>query len=216
MAINFAGGTNQLLWSPPTSQPVNGCVAFLMKTTQTTVNACPIACWNSSSRNGWGFVINNTLNKILAQGTNTTSTASIQLTSTTSINDGNWHHVAFNYRRNSGTNELFVNGVSEATGATSPSWNPTGSPALALGDNNDTFWPSYVGELAQIGHWSANLDAAEIAGLAKGFTPPKIRPASLISNIPLIREVNDFKAGLVPTVTGTSVSVHPRVVGPWF
>lgn len=214
MAVSFAGGTDRAAWTVPAVPPTNGCVAFMLKTTQTTVNACPFSYWSGTSRNGWGFVLNNTLNKILAQGMNTTSTPSIQLVSTTSVNDGNWHHVAFSYARNSGSNALYIDGASEATGNTSPSWN-TGANnfVMCLGDNVDTFWPSYVGEIAQIGHWGAQLDAAEVAALAKGYSPKLIRPTSLLFHAPCVREMREIRAGLAATLTGTSITNHPRTIG---
>jgi hypothetical protein len=86
--------------------------------------------------------------------------------------------------------------------------------AMCIGDNVSTFWASYVGDIA--GHWSAQLDAAEIAALAKGFAPPRVGPASLIFHAPIIRETGELKAGLAATVTGATVSEHCRIVGPWF
>ena len=88
--------------------------------------------------------------------------------------------------------------------------------AMCIGDNVSTFWASYVGDIAQTGHWSAQLDAAEIAALVKGFAPPRVHPASLIFHAPIIRETGELKVGLAATVTGATVTEHCRIVGPWF
>ncbi|MER9306789.1 LamG-like jellyroll fold domain-containing protein [Mesorhizobium sp. M0496] len=219
MAIHFAGGTDQMYWTVPTVPQNIGCVAFKMKTTQVTANTAPLSYWNSSSRVGFGFICNNTTpNKILVVGYTTSSTQMINLESTTSINDGNWHSIAFNYNRNpGGACALFIDGVQEAAGNSAGSWVTVGSGyAICIGDNVSTFWASYIGDIAQIGHWTAQLTADEIAAIAKGFAPPRVRPANLIFHAPIIRETGELKAGFAATVTGATVSEHCRIVGPWF
>ncbi|MDX8521303.1 LamG domain-containing protein [Mesorhizobium dulcispinae] len=220
MARSFAGGTDQLYWSMPTTSPAVGSFAFRMKTTQTTVNAAAVVYWDTSSRWGFGFILNNTAGKLMVQGYSSSATPAIQLLSTTTINDGNWHSVVFNYNRNNGgANALFVDGAQEASGNSSALWNKVGNNLpIVLGDSLDTFWPSYVGEIAEIGHWAdasnSQLDAAEIAALAKAFSPMLIRPASLFFYAPIVRETRELKAGLTATVTGGAVSDHPRKLGP--
>lgn len=214
MAIDFAGGTDRLQWTVPTVPPNVGCIAFKMKTTQGTVNAAVLSHWSTGSRNGFGFIINNTANKITAQGYNS-SAPQISLVSTSSLNDGNWRHVAFNYNRAAGgANALFIDGAQEATGNTSGVWTTASNNFwMALGDNPDAFWPTFVGDNAEVAHWNTQLDAAEIAALAKGFSPELIRPASLIFHAPIVRETRELRAGLAGNLTGCSVSDHPRTIG---
>ncbi|TIV71450.1 MAG: LamG domain-containing protein [Mesorhizobium sp.] len=215
MAINFAGGTDRISYGNGFNDS-KGCFAFWMKTTQVTVNAAPLAVWSASSRNGFGFFINNTLNKITAQGYDAT-TARITLTSTISINDGNWHHIAFNWNTaNGGANALFIDGVSDATGNSSAAWSVSSIQPLYLGDLNDAFWPSYVGDLAEVASWhgsTRNLDAAEIAALGKGFSPKHIAPGALGFYAPLIRSPNNLRDAFIGSVVGTSVSDHCRIIG---
>ncbi|MDG4854072.1 MULTISPECIES: LamG-like jellyroll fold domain-containing protein [unclassified Mesorhizobium] len=215
MARSFAGGTDRLQWTVPGSlNGTAGCFTFRLKTTQTTTNAAPIAYWNTSSRNGLGFVLNNTANKILAQGYSF-SAAQVSISSTSNINDGNWRSVAFNYNQNSGgANALFIDGVQEATVNTGANWGINANTDICAGDLLDSFWPSYVGDIAEIGHWNTQLDAAEIAALANGFSPMLVRPASLIFYAPVVRETRELRAGLAGNTTGGSVSDHPRKIGP--
>lgn len=212
MARSFAGGTDRLKWTVPAAVTgASGCFAFRMKTTQTTTNALPISYWDTNSRNGFGFILNNTANKLLVQAWSFSATR-VSLLSTSNLNDGNWHQVAFNYNEASGgANALFIDGTQEASGNASGSWGINANTIINAG-GFDTFWPSYVGEIAEVGHWSAQLGAAEIAALASGFSPGRIRPASLLFHAPIIRGTND-RFGLVPTVTGGSVSDHPRLLG---
>jgi hypothetical protein len=185
-----------------------------MKTTQTTFNACPASYWNGSSRNGWGFILNNTANKILFQGW---SSAALRMNalSTSDVNTGNWVHILGNYNRNSGaSNELFINGTSEATATSSASWTTANVNFwFNFGDNPDPFWPSFVGDIAKAGHWNVNLDAAEIAALSKGFDPRLIRPSALLHLCPMVRETHELRHGRAAVLTGTTVSDHPRILG---
>jgi hypothetical protein len=171
MTISFAGGSDSIIWATPPSTPVNGTVSFKFKTTQATSTVSLLSHWNGSSRQGWGFILNDpgSANKLTVNCANTTATVSAKLTSTTSINDGAWHTAALVYRRNSGNNLLYIDGVQEALAASATSWNPGGTPNMAVSRTNG-FWAAYVGEVASIGHWSDNLNADEIAALAKDFS----------------------------------------------
>jgi hypothetical protein len=210
MAINFAGGTDRVRHGAGNS--ATGCVAFWMKTTQTTVSACLLSNWSLASRLGYGLYLNNPLNKITVQGYASTSPAKVNIDSTTSINDGNWHHIAFNWNvASGGANTLYVDGGSGVSANSTAAWSVAGT-GFYLGDNIDTFWPSYVGDMAELAEWSRQLDASEVAALAKGFSPIIIAPASLVHYDRMIRDVIDLKDSF-SVVTGTTVSDHPRMIG---
>ncbi|RWG80955.1 MAG: hypothetical protein EOQ69_19425 [Mesorhizobium sp.] len=218
MAISFAGGTDTIGYQSGWSYST-GCFAFKMKTTQTTVNAVCASIWSSASRTGFGFILNNTANKLLVQGKDGTSTPRVSLLSTSNINDGNWHDVAFNWNvNNGGANALFIDGAQEASGNSSAAWSIVAlNEPLTLGDNNDTFWPSYVGDLAEVAVWAnRQLDGAEIAALAKGASPSMIAPGAgsgLTFHAPLVRSPNNRLDTPITGPTGTTVSVHPRIIG---
>ena len=65
---------------------------------------------------------------------------------------------------------------------------------------------------AGAGIWNVALTAAEIASLAKGFSPRLIRPQSLAFYAPLIRETLDIRGGLTLTDSGSTVADHPRII----
>ncbi len=185
-----------------------------MKTTQTTVNTLVAAEWiPSTSRSGFGFVLNNSAGKILAQGIETVATPKMLVSSTTSVNDGNWHHVALNFdTANGGANALFIDGTQEATATSLAAWPLTFVGHLVLG-GPVTFWANYNGDLAEVAQWTRQLDAAEINALAKAFSPSNVATSSLIFLAPLVRPVRDLY-GRDPTVTGApGASAHCRVFG---
>jgi hypothetical protein len=68
------------------------------------------------------------------------------------------------------------------------------------------------GRIADVGVWSAALNADEILSLSKGVTCDKVRPQSLVFYAPLVRELQDVKGGLTITNNNTAtVANHPRV-----
>ena len=219
MAINFAGGTDGISYVPAVTWPQVGCFSFRMKSTQTTANAVPASIWTSSSRLGFNFTMNGVANKIRAMGIGVGSgDIAFQLYSTTSVNDGNWHTLALNYNSTLGQpNALFVDGVSEASGNSAVNWAIESGVPLALGDNNDTFWPSYVGDLAEVALWNRQLDVAEHEALGlprNGFSPAKIAPSFLKFHAPLVRQARDRYGSTMTGPTGTTVSDHGRVIYP--
>ena len=168
--------------------------------------------WTGSSRNGFGILLNNTANKISAHGYAGFSPEKIVLVSATSVNDGNWHHLAYNWNTdNAGANALYIDGVSEASGNSSAAWPiaNTGVP-FTIGDNNDTFWASFVGDIAEMATFGRNLVADEIASLQKGFSPAMLPGFNL--HIPFVRDFNNRRDAFA-TLTGTTYVDHPRRVG---
>lgn len=218
MAINFAGGTDEISYGAGVSWPQVGCFSFRMKSTQTTANATPASRWNSSSRWGFGFTMNGVANKIRAMGVGVDASAiAFQLYSTTDVNDGNWHTIGLNYDTTIGQpNALFVDGVSEASGNSANDWTiSSGSPPLLLG-SQPSFWPSYVGDLAEVAVWNRQLDVAEHAVIGKDLSPSKVAGNVLKFHAPLVRPARDRYGATMTGPTGTTVTQHGRVVYPAF
>jgi hypothetical protein len=68
------------------------------------------------------------------------------------------------------------------------------------------------GDIAEVAVWSAVLTADEIASLARGFKPSRIRPQSLAFYAPIVRDIHDLRNGRTITNNNTAtVSDHPRV-----
>jgi len=76
----------------------------------------------------------------------------------------------------------------------------------------------FNGSVAEAGIWNVALDAAEVAALAKGFSPLLIRPASLIAYWPLIGRSSPeicLKGGFDLTlVNGPTAADHARMIMP--
>ena len=78
------------------------------------------------------------------------------------------------------------------------------------GDNGRTF----DGRIAEVAIYLATLTAAECLGYQRGYSPLLIRPQSLLSYVPLVRDLSDLKTGAAWTATGTTVADHPAVIMP--
>ena len=72
-------------------------------------------------------------------------------------------------------------------------------------------------KVAEVAVWNVALTAAEIAALAKGFSPWLVRPQSLRFYAPMIGRYSpeiDIIGARGLTLTGTAVADHPRVFQP--
>lgn len=89
----------------------------------------------------------------------------------------------------------------------------SGSSSLWIGSTVGVAGSVYFpGDICDCAIWSTDLSDAEIASLAKGFKPTRIRPQSLVFYAPLIRNLQDTRGGLTITNNNTAtVAVHPRV-----
>ena len=208
MALNINGTSDQLYYEPGTPWSV-GCIAGFFKNTGNGFNPL-ISHWSSSSRNGWGLFANGVFQGYAA------SARQINLNPATTVNDNAWYHIAVNFDRNaSGTCEIFVDGVSKASGTNSGSWTTGTAYWLSMGHDPDSFWSRVAADYAMLGYWTAKLGAAEIAALAKGYSPHLIRRASLRHVWPFARSQGDRKFGLSPNASssGGGVSAGPHISG---
>jgi hypothetical protein len=109
---------------------------------------------------------------------------------------------------------MYVNGISQTITEDS---NPNGTLGTTTGaysiGNDGGGIRNWDGMLAEFAVWDALLDAAEFAALGKGYSPLLIRPASLVEHVPMVRD-NISRKLAAPTITGTAVQPHPRIIMP--
>lgn len=87
--------------------------------------------------------------------------------------------------------------------------------ALGAGWNTSNVLTNFLGgRLAEAAIWSAALDEAEINSLAKGFTPTRVRPQSLVFYAPLVRNIADYRSATALTNNNAATAYeHPRRYG---
>jgi hypothetical protein len=128
----------------------------------------------------------------------------------TTLNE--WNHACAVFG-SATSREIFAGGASGATNTSNVGTQnaATGTQIGARTASNSTGF-YFNGNIAEIGIWNAALTAAEIASLAKGMTPDKIRPQSLVFYAPLVRNLIDQKGGLAITNNNSAtVANHPRI-----
>lgn len=140
-------------------------------------------------------------------------------TGAVSITNSTWHHMALTWAN--GGNSYFYQDTSQVASKTSIT---TGAVSgFYLGDLPIAAATASA-YFAEVAVWSAVLDAGERAALYAGFTPPQIRPASLVAYWPLGGLIgNNATAGVLDrwanrydlTASGTPTWVdHPRLIYP--
>ena len=125
--------------------------------------------------------------------------------STTGCTSGKWHH-ACGVLASSTSRTVYLDGGSNATNtdACSPTLNQT-----EIGAFRSSSW--FAGDIAEVGVWNVALTAAEVASLAKGVSPALVRPQSLVTCLPLIRDVVDVRSATGFTDVNTTAANHTRM-----
>ena len=128
---------------------------------------------------------------------------------TTGYTAGQWTHAAGVWSSLS-SRTAYINGGSSGTNTSSQTAITLTRAQIAA--NAAVATNRMNGLIAEVGIWNAALTAAEVASLAKGMTPDKIRPQSLVFYAPLVRDINDQKGGLTVTNNNAAtVANHTRV-----
>jgi hypothetical protein len=133
---------------------------------------------------------------------------------------GSWIHAAFSWNGavgNPATDTIIYKNGSVVALDAGAAATGTGTPEPLVGLNslggrfNDDL-RNFDGRMAEVGRWTRQLNAAEIAALAKGYSPRRI-PNGLKWYTPLIRNINN-QYGSVGTADGTTVIAHPTFIIP--
>lgn len=133
----------------------------------------------------------------------------------TGATTGVWMHAAATFT-GSTSRSAYINGSSKGTNTQAVSF--SGSPTLirigSLAYNAPTgIQAPFNGLIAESAIWDTNLTDTEIASLAAGFTPDKIRPQSLQFYAPLVRNIVDVRGNRsIANNNGATVAQHPRVI----
>lgn len=136
---------------------------------------------------------------------------------TVSISTNQWSHLVYTWDgtlNHSGIN-LYINGNLQTTSLRSA--NGSGTPNLAgswslMGRKSDNA-RNVDGLAAEPAWWNRVLSAAEIAALAKGFSPAHF-PQGLKFYPNLIRDINDSWSGQAGTNVNTTVAAHIPIIYP--
>ena len=114
-------------------------------------------------RTGPGTVlVQNTNGTIATQATSGPGQVRVSFSTTATVNDDNWHHVAYVWNQAAGgTNTIYVDGVG-ASGNSSAAWGWPTSQQIEIGQSHDGWWRRYDGLLDDYRIYNRTLSQAEI------------------------------------------------------
>ncbi|MFZ9848947.1 MAG: LamG-like jellyroll fold domain-containing protein [Vulcanococcus sp.] len=129
---------------------------------------------------------------------------------TPTLTAGTWNHLAATFSSSAG--ETFLNGASVRTSAGGTYF--ASMDRLSVGCVDRAVATLFTdGQVAECGVWNAILSAAEIASLAKGFTPDQVNPQALIYYVPLVKDLTEVRGGrTITNVNSATVATHPRII----
>lgn len=206
MAYDF-NGANQYISSPitlPAITPVT-LAAWCKPDGFTAVRS--VLSVNNTESNGRHVLYLDTDAKLSAQ------TAYLiwagQATTTATATVSTWAHCAGVFS-SATSRTAYLNGSASTANTTNVALVAVDTATIGVTRVHPNWLTFFDGNIAEAAVWSAALDAAEIAALAKGVSPRLIRPQSLVMYAPLIRDPIDLK-GAALTNNGATVATHPRI-----
>jgi hypothetical protein len=211
MAYEFTRSSSQYLSvgsAPATTTPLT-IAAWFFPTVNEAGAICSIGVESGTNRHQIFYdPKESNLRRIAAQSVDNSGASESAINNTITLNA--WQHGVGVFT--SATNRrAYYNG--SAGSANTVSRTPSGLNTITIGGRwNTTLGVIQDGRTAEVGIWNAALTAAEIASLAQGMTPDKIRPQSLVFYAPLVRDLVDVRGGLAITNNNAAtVADHPRV-----
>lgn len=123
-----------------------------------------------------------------------------------------WNHYAGVFT-STVSRTAYVNGVAGTTNTTYAEPASVNDINIGRAGISSGLIADYLNGLGgEVAIWNAALTAAEVASLAKGFKPFRVRPQSLVFYAPIIRELRDWRGALTITNNNTAtVANHPRM-----
>ncbi len=136
-----------------------------------------------------------------------------QAVTSTNVTEQTWEHAGC-VQADSNDRSVYLNGGNKGTN--SDNGEVSAADRTSIGQEGDStpgdFWD---GRMAEVAFWNVALTDAEMAILGKGYSPLFVRPASLVSYFPLIRNSKDLLGGTNMTEFNTpTIGVHPRIIYP--
>ena len=207
---NFVRASNQYIEYG--AQMVSAYPATLsgwFKTDDLSVNQVVVA--NSTSTTGIGvyLIVRGLTAGDPLSATDYDGSTSAQANSAATLTTGAWHHGGAVFNGVS-SRDVYLNGTktSNTTTVTSTigSTNRTYVACLIPGNSN------FSGLIAEAAIWNVALSADEMSALAKGCSPLRIRPASLVYYLPLWPTIFEYRGIAVTTGGSPTVSTdHPPI-----
>jgi hypothetical protein len=135
---------------------------------------------------------------------------------TNAISTGSWHHIAMTFDSADGFLRGYLDGVADGTTSAASGNNlgtTWGGVSTAIGNDLASAGRNFSGTIADAAQWNnVALTPSEIAALASGIRPYRIRRSALVGYWPLEGTASpepDVIGGNNGTLTGTSLAANP-------
>lgn len=170
-------------------------------------------CDSSQDDNYWGMYLNGSgADQVVAK---LRTTGSNEASTTTGYSINTWHHACAVFT-NSTLRAAFIDGGSKGTHVLNRTPDATQDRTGIGVEYKNATGQGFDGRIAEAAIWNAALTDAEVAILARGYSPLFVRPQSLVAYWPLIRDEDQDRVGgydMTPFNT-PSVAAHAPVIYP--
>jgi len=123
-----------------------------------------------------------------------------------------WHH-ACGVEAANNDRRAFLDGGNKGLNVATRA--PSGADEVQIGQNaRSTNDGDLLGDVADAAIWNVALTDAEVAILAKGYSPLCVRPESLVFYMPLVRDIYDVIGAIAFTDFSTTITDHPPIIYP--
>lgn len=215
MAYDFVRASSQSITSAtsPISSITTGTLAIWVNTKNNNTTERVITVPKSDALQGAAIYLLNASNQV--RGMWYIDPSYPQPVATVGHTINTWQHQCTR-QSNLSSRDVYLNGGSKGSNTTTLSAAiVVDRIALAAEWNTSNVLTGFLGgRLAEAAIWSAALDEAEIGSLAKGFSPTRVRPQSLVFYAPLVRNIADYRSATALTNNNAATAYeHPRRYG---
>jgi hypothetical protein len=164
--MNFAGGDpgSQIVVPPsPDFNSSKGTIAFWMKSVGNNFNFGDFAAVIFDHRTADGDVITMTDDGTLFVQAQSHGFHVNQFATTNTVNNDQWHHVAYVYDQGvNGSIRFYIDGQFAASNPNTSPWSWDPAQEIELGKSHDSFWRRYFGFLDDVQIYNRTLSPAEV------------------------------------------------------
>ncbi len=175
-AYSFNGTSDYISVADSSSLEASGTktVSAWVKTSSSSDQSIASKYRDDTAEDGWSFYLSSgTVGGIVKNSIGT----GVSVATSTTVNDGNWHHVAMTWDTNSGTIKIYIDGaLSTTSGALSGTYSGN-TRALSIGRRinlSDATNIPFNGSIDEVRIYSRVLPLAEIARQFQGSKPVPI------------------------------------------
>jgi hypothetical protein len=181
--LQFSSGSRSQIEVPVDNPDLNsteGTISFWMRSTGTNTTAGNEGAMLFDRRTGSGLVVvQHDDGSLFVQ---TAPAAVNAVSSTGSVSDGRWHHIAVTYdQADGGLISIYIDGIANNSNPNTGTWSWPATQEIEYGLSDDPYWRPYNGLMDDLRVYSRALSEAEVASLAS--SDALVDPAALAERL---------------------------------